>query len=186
MPDDGAIMIDDTDLRQIVPEDLRKNMAMVLQDIFLFSGTVKENITMGDPDITDEDILHASEVSGLQDFLGSIPSGYDLQLRDRGEGLSGGQKQALALCRALVRKAPIIMMDEPTSSMDTASEYKLISRLKKELNHTTLLIVTHRASVLELVDRIIVVEQGKIVANGPKDDVIKMLNSKAANTPMKQ
>lgn len=186
VPDEGAIMIDDTDLRQIVPEDLRKNMAMVLQDIFLFSGTVKENITMGDPDITDEDILHASEVSGLQDFLGSIPSGYDLQLRDRGEGLSGGQKQALALCRALVRKAPIIMMDEPTSSMDTASEYKLISRLKKELNHTTLLIVTHRASVLELVDRIIVVEKGKIVANGPKDDVIKMLNSKAANTPMKQ
>jgi len=184
-PDDGAIMIDDTDLRQIVPEDVRKNMAMVLQDVFLFSGTVKENITMGHPNVTDEDILHAAEVSGLQDFLGSIPNGYDLHLRDRGEGLSGGQKQALAICRALVRKSPIVMMDEPTSSMDTASEFKLISRLKEELKDRTLLIVTHRPSVLELVDRIIVVEQGKVVANGPKNDVIKMLNARGANTPPK-
>ena len=184
-PDDGAIMIDDTDLRQIVPEDVRKNMAIVLQDVFLFSGTVKENITMGQPNITDEDILHAAEVSGLQDFLGSIPNGYDLQLRDRGEGLSGGQKQALAICRALVRKSPIVMMDEPTSSMDTASEYKLISRLKKELKDRTLLIVTHHPLLLELVDRLIVVEQGKVVANGPKDDVIKMLNSKGKKTSPK-
>jgi ATP-binding cassette subfamily C protein LapB len=181
-PEDGAILIDDTDLRQIFPEDLRENLAMVLQDVFLFSGTVKENITIGHPDVTDEDILHASEISGVQDFLGSIPNGYDLHLHDRGEGLSGGQKQALAVCRALVRKAPMVMMDEPTSSMDTASEHKLIQRLKVELKDSTLLIVTHRPSLLELVDRIIVVEQGKVVANGPKDEVIKMLTPKGANT----
>ena len=106
-------------------------------------------------------------------------------MRDRGEGLSGGQKQALAICRALVRKSPIVMMDEPTSSMDTASEYKLISRLKKELKDRTLLIVTHHPLLLELVDRLIVVEQGKVVANGPKDDVIKMLNSKGKKTSPK-
>ncbi len=174
-PDEGAILIDDTDIRQIVPDDLRKNMAMVLQDVFLFSGSIKENITMGHPEITDEDILRAAEISGVQDFLGGLPNGYDLQLRDRGEGLSGGQKQALAICRALVRKSPILMMDEPTSSMDTNSEQKLIYRLKEELKDRTLLVVTHRPTMLELVDRIIVIEQGKVVANGPKDDVIKML-----------
>ncbi len=181
-PDEGTIMIDDTDIRQIVPQDVRNNMAMVLQDVFLFSGTVKENITMGHPDVTDEDILRAAELSGVQEFIGTIPNGYDLHLRDRGEGLSGGQKQAIAICRALVRKAPMVMMDEPTSAMDTTSEHKLICRLKEELKDSTLLIVTHRPSLLELVDRIIVVEQGKIVANGPKDDVIKMLIPKGANT----
>lgn len=177
-PDDGAIMIDDTDIRQIVPEDIRQNMAVVLQDIFLFSGSIKENITMGHPEITDEDILQASEVSGVQEFLGGLPNGYDLRLKDRGEGLSGGQKQAIAIARALVRKAPIIMLDEPTSAMDTNSEQKLIYKLKKELEDKTLLVVTHRPTMLELVDRIIVIEQGKVVANGPKDDVLKMLTPK--------
>lgn len=178
-PDDGAIMVDDTDIRQIVPDDLRKNIAMVLQDVYLFSGSVKENISMGHDEVSDEDILRASEISGVQDFVGAIPNGYDLKLKDRGDGLSGGQKQALAIARALVRNAPILMMDEPTSSMDTNSEQKLIFRLKEELKDKTLMIVTHRPTLLELVDRIIVIEQGKVVANGPKDDVIKMLTPKA-------
>lgn len=177
-PDEGAVMVDDTDIRQIVPDDLRKNISMVLQDVYLFSGSVKENISMGHEDVTDEDILHASEISGVQEFVGSIPNGYDLKLKDRGDGLSGGQKQALAIARALVRKAPVLMMDEPTSAMDTNSEQKLIFRLKEELKDRTLMIVTHRPSLLELVDRIIVIEQGKVVANGPKDDVIKMLTPK--------
>lgn len=177
-PDDGAVMVDDTDLRQIVPDDLRKNVAMVLQDVYLFSGSVKENISMGHADVSDEDILRASEISGVQEFVGSIPNGYDLTLKDRGDGLSGGQKQALAIARALVRNAPVLMMDEPTSSMDTNSEQKLIFRLKEALKDKTLMIVTHRPSLLELVDRIIVIEQGKVVANGPKDDVIKMLTPK--------
>ena len=180
-PDEGAILIDDTDIRQIVPEDIRKNMAMILQDVFLFSGSIRENINMGYPEISDEDILHAAEVSGVQDFLGGLPNGYDLKLRDRGEGLSGGQKQALAICRALVRKSPILMMDEPTSSMDTNSEQKLIHRLEKELKDRTVLVVTHRPTVLALVDRLIVIEQGKVVANGPKDDVIKMLKPKGGS-----
>lgn len=177
-PQEGAVLIDDTDIRQIIPEDLRKNMAIVLQDVVLFSGSIKENIVMGQLDITDEDILHASEVSGVQDFLGNVPGGYDVRLRDRGEGLSGGQKQALAIARALARKAPIVMMDEPSSSIDTNSEMKLISRLKKELKDRTFLIVTHRPSMLELVDKIIVIDQGKLVAQGPKDDVLKFLSSK--------
>lgn len=177
-PNEGAIMVDDTDIRQIVPDDLRKNVAMVLQDVYLFSGSVKENISMGHEDVSDEDILRAAEISGVQEFVGSIPNGYDLQLKDRGDGLSGGQKQALAIARALVRNAPVLMMDEPTSAMDTNSEQKLIFRLKEELKDKTLMIVTHRPSLLELVDRIIVIEQGKVVANGPKDDVIKMLTPK--------
>lgn len=177
-PNEGAIMVDDTDIRQIVPDDLRKNVAMVLQDVYLFSGSVKENISMGHEDVSDEDILRAAEISGVQEFVGSIPNGYDLKLKDRGDGLSGGQKQALAIARALVRNAPVLMMDEPTSAMDTNSEQKLIFRLKEELKDKTLMIVTHRPSLLELVDRIIVIEQGKVVANGPKDDVIKMLTPK--------
>ena len=177
-PDEGAILIDDTNIQQIVPDDIRKNMAVVLQDIILFSGSIKENITMGYPDISDEDILHAAEISGAQDFLGTIPNGFDLALRDRGEGLSGGQKQAIAIARALVRKAPIVMMDEPSSAMDTNSEMKLISRLKQELKDKTFLIVTHRPTMLELVDKIIVIDQGKIVAQGPKDEVLKFLTSK--------
>lgn len=177
-PQEGAILIDDTDIRQIIPDDIRKNMAVVLQDVVLFSGSIKENITMGHQEITDEDILHASEISGVQDFLGNIPGGYDVRLRDRGDGLSGGQKQALAIARALARKAPIIMMDEPSSSMDTNSEMRLISRLKKELQDRTFLIVTHRPSMLELVDKIIVIDRGKVVAQGPKDDVLKFLTSK--------
>jgi|TARA_B110000305_G_scaffold207666_1_gene239340 ATP-binding cassette subfamily C protein LapB len=180
-PLDGAVMIDDTDIRQIVPEDIRANMAIVLQDVFLFSGTIKENITMGNSEITDEQILHAANLSGVQDFLGSIPNGYDLQLRERGEGLSGGQKQALAIARGLVKKTPMLMMDEPTSSIDTRSEQKLIFNLKRELKDSTLLLVTHRPTMLELVDRVIVIEQGKIVANGPKDDVLKFLSSKNNN-----
>ncbi|PHZ86277.1 type I secretion system permease/ATPase [Paremcibacter congregatus] len=174
-PDEGAVLIDDTDLRQIVPEDLRRNMAVVLQDIVLFSGSIKENITMGHDDVADADILRAAEISGAQDFLGKIPNGYDVKLRDRGEGLSGGQKQALAIARALVRKAPLVMMDEPTSAMDTSSEMKLISQLKEELKDRTFLIVTHRPSMLALVDKIIVIDQGKVVAQGPKDDVLKFL-----------
>jgi len=182
-PEEGAVLIDDTDIRQLIPDDLRKNMAVVLQDVVLFSGSIKENITMGHPEIADEDILHAAEVSGAQDFLGSIPGGYDVKLRDRGDGLSGGQKQALAIARALARKAAIIMMDEPSSSMDTNSEMKLISRLKQELKDKTFLIITHRPSMLELVDKIIVIDQGKVAAQGPKDDVLKFLTSKR-ETPM--
>ena len=184
-PADGAVLMDDTDIRQIVPDDLRKNMAVVLQDVYLFSGSIKENITMGQAEISDEDILHAATVSGLQDFIGAMPNGYDLKLRDRGEGLSGGQKQALAIARALARKAPVIMMDEPSSSMDTHSEARLISRLKEELKDRTLLVVTHRPTILDLVDRIIVIDQGKIVANGPKDDVLKLLMPKGATAAPK-
>ncbi|MBT6032232.1 MAG: type I secretion system permease/ATPase, partial [Kordiimonadaceae bacterium] len=176
-PDEGAVLIDDTDIRQIFPDDLRQSMSVVLQDILLFSGSIKENIAMGRDSISDEDILHAAKVSGVQDFLGSMPNGYDVQLRDRGEGLSGGQKQALALARALVNQAPIMLMDEPSSSMDTHSEMKLISRLKEELKDNTVIVITHRSSMLALVDKIIVIDQGKIVAQGPKDDVLKFLSS---------
>lgn len=181
-PDEGAVLIDDTDMRQIVPDDLRQNMAVVLQDVVLFSGSIKENITMGHADVSDEDILRAAEISGAQEFLGKIPGGYDVKLRDRGEGLSGGQKQALAIARALVRKAPLVMMDEPSSAMDTNSEMKLISQLKQELADRTFLIVTHRPSMLALVDKIIVIDQGKVVAQGPKDDVLKFLGNGGQNT----
>ncbi|MFC7050904.1 type I secretion system permease/ATPase [Emcibacter nanhaiensis] len=174
-PDNGAVMIDNTDIRQIVPEDLRNNISMVLQDVFLFSGSVKENLTLGREDITDEDILRAAELSGVQEFIGAIPNGYDLKLRDRGEGLSGGQKQSISLARALVRPSPILFLDEPTSAMDNNFEAAVVSRLKQTMQDKTVVIVTHRASLLQLVDKIIIMDKGRIAMMGPRDQVLQKL-----------
>ena len=175
-PDNGAVMIDNTDIRQIVPEDLRNNISMVLQDVFLFSGSVKENLTLGRDNVTDEDILRAAELSGVQEFIGAIPNGYDLKLRDRGEGLSGGQKQSISLARALVRPSPILFLDEPTSAMDNNFEAAVVSRLKETMQDKTVVIVTHRASLLELVDKIIIMDKGRIAMMGPRDQVLQKLS----------
>lgn len=172
-PTEGAVFIDDTDVRQIHPDDLRQNVGAVLQDVFLLSGTVRENITLGNPAIDDEEVLRAARISGVHDFVGALPNGYDIRLSDRGEGLSGGQRQSIAIARALTGKRPILLFDEPTSSMDIQSENALIGRLAAELAGRTAIIVTHRASMLKLADRVIILDRGKVVAVGPRDDVLK-------------
>lgn len=172
-PTEGAVLIDETDVRQIHPDDLRHNVGAVLQDVFLLSGAVRENITLGDADIDDEEVLRAARVSGTHDFIGQVPNGYDLRLADRGEGLSGGQRQSIAIARAVAGSRRILLFDEPTSAMDIQSENALISRLETELAGRTVVLVTHRASMLKLVDRVIILDRGKIVAQGPRDDVLK-------------
>lgn len=172
-PTEGAVLIDDTDVRQIHPQDLRHNIGAVLQDVFLLSGTIRENIALRDPKASDDEILRVSRLAGAHDFIGQIPNGYDVKLADRGEGLSGGQKQSLAIARALLSAPPIILLDEPTSAMDTNTENALLSRLETEFKDRTLLLVTHRASLLKLVDRVIIMDRGKIVAQGPRDDVLR-------------
>jgi ATP-binding cassette, subfamily C, bacterial LapB len=172
-PTEGAVHIDETDVRQIHPEDLRHNVGAVLQDVFLLSGSVRENITLADAHIDDEEVLRAARLSGTHDFIGQVPNGYDLRLADRGEGLSGGQRQSIAIARALTGKRPILLFDEPTSSMDIQSENALIARLDAEFKGRTVVLVTHRASMLKLVDRVIILDRGKIVAAGPRDDVLK-------------
>ncbi len=167
-PREGSVRMDGIDIRQIDPGDLRRNVGSVLQDVWLFSGTVRENIAIGAVRPRDNDILDAARIAGVEDFVRRNPAGYDLMLAERGEGLSGGQKQAITLARALVGRPPVLLLDEPTSSMDVQNEQAVIKRLKEEMKDRTMVIVTHRTSLLELVDRVIVIDQGKVVADGPK------------------
>lgn len=175
-PDQGAVLVDDTDIRQIDPGDLRRNIGSVLQDVWLFSGTVRENIAIGARHARDADILDAARIAGVEDFIARHPSGYDLMLAERGEGLSGGQRQAITLARALVGKPPILLLDEPTSAMDVQNERDVIARLKTHMRDQTVVIVTHRTSLLDLVDRVIVIEDGKVAVDGDKS----LLSQRAA------
>jgi ATP-binding cassette, subfamily C, bacterial LapB len=172
-PSEGAVLIDETDVRQIHPYDLRHNVGSVLQDVVLLSGTVRENIVLRDAKASDDEVLRVSKVAGVHEFIGTIPNGYDVRLADRGEGLSGGQKQSIAISRALLGSPPLMLLDEPTAAMDVNTENALIARLEQELEGRTLVLITHRSSLLKLVDRIIILDRGKIIAQGPRDDVLR-------------
>jgi ATP-binding cassette subfamily C protein LapB len=174
-PSEGQILIDGADVRQLHPDDLRRNIGSVLQDVTLFSGSIRDNITLGDPAIDDAELLRLAKLSGTHDFVGQIANGFDLRLADRGEGLSGGQRQSIAIARALGNAPPIIIFDEPTSAMDNQSENALVARLESELADRTFLLVTHRQPMLKLVDRIIILNAGKIAAQGPRDDVLRSM-----------
>ncbi len=172
-PEQGAVLVDDTDLRQIDPADLRHNIGSVLQEAWLFSGTVRQNIAIGAHHPTDEQILNAAKLAGAHDFIARHPKGYDMPIGERGEGLSGGQRQLICLARALLGAPPILLMDEPTSAMDIQTEKEVIARLKAASTAQTLVVVTHRTSLLELVDRVVILDQGQIVADGPKAQVMR-------------
>ena len=178
-PDQGEILFDGIDSRQIEPAALRHDIGAVLQDIWLMSGTVRENIALGGDDPTDDEIIAAAQLAGVHDFVAQHPDGYAMMLRERGAGLSGGQRQAIAVARALVGNPPILLLDEPTSATDVPSEQALIERLKRIPQGRTVVIVTHRPSMLALVDRMIVIEQGKVIADGPKAQIL----SQAAQPP---
>ncbi len=170
-PKKGSVLIDGLDTRQIDPTDLRHAMGCVPQEPFLFMGTIKDNLTIGEQYVSDEELLRVSKVAGLDDFLGKHEAGYDLLVGERGEGLSGGERQSVTLARALISDPGIIMLDEPTNSMDRQSEKAFIKRLNDIIEDKTLIVVTHKTSLLELVDRVIIVENGQIVVDGPKNEV---------------
>ncbi|MFD1379575.1 type I secretion system permease/ATPase [Fodinicurvata halophila] len=175
-PDDGAVLLDGTDLRQIHPADIRRNVGFMMQDVTLFYGTVRENIALGFPQADDALILRASKLAGVDDFVGAHPDGYDMVISERGQNLSGGQRQAISLARALLTDPPTLVLDEPTSAMDVASEQAMIGRLKEVLDTgRTLILATHRTSLLNLVDRLIVLDRGRLVADGPRDEIIARL-----------
>lgn len=178
-PDEGSILIDGVDIRQIDLADLRRNVGTVMQDVWLITGTVKQNIAIGAANPSDQDILDASQLAGVHDFISQHPQGYGLRLKERGEGLSGGQKQAITIARALVSKPPIVLMDEPTSAMDLPGEKALIERLKAQLINQTIVVITHRSSIIELIDHVLVLDQGRLVAQGPKSDFLKSKQSQA-------
>jgi len=176
-PVEGMVGIDGTDIRQIDPSELRHFIGYVPQDVTLFSGTVKENITLGTHDATDGAILTAAETSGVADFVKNHPLGYDLQVGERGSQLSGGQRQCVAISRAVLRDPQILLLDEPSNSMDNKTEARLIRRLKETIEGKTLLLITHRSSTLKMVDRVIVLDKGAVVADGPKTQVLELLKS---------
>lgn len=164
-PTEGAILIDGVDVRQIDQADIRKNIGVMLQDSWLFSGTVRENIQMGYNEYDDDHILKVCKIAGVDDFIGSHPKGYELEVRERGIGLSGGQRQAINLARSLLHDPQILLLDEPTSSMDQGTEKKVVESLQEIAADKTMMIVTHRNPILSIVDRVFVLESGAIVAD---------------------
>jgi len=177
-PKEGNIRIDGIDIHQIDPIDLRRNIGYVSQDSLLFFGTVRDNIAMSVPGATDAAIVEAARLAGVDTFVHIHPAGYSMPVGERGEGLSGGQRQSIAIARALIADPPIWLMDEPTSAMDNSSELELIQRLVAHLQDKTIILVTHRITLFPLVDRIMVMDGGRLLVDGPKDKVIAMLTQK--------
>ena len=171
----GSVMIDHLDIGQLDKAELRRNIGYVAQDVNLFLGTLRDNITMGDPNVSDEHLLEIISICGLTEFINSHPSGLAMPVGERGNLLSGGQRQSISIARALISNPTILLLDEPTGSMDHSSEMAFKKSLEEFSNAKTLLVVTHRTSLLEMVDRIIVIDEGKVVADGPKEQVVEAL-----------
>ena len=182
-PDNGLVLIDNADVRQIQPDDLRRNLSIVFQNPVLFSGSIRENLLMGAPDATDADLLDAVKAAGADRFIGQLPGGFDFPLTERGRELSAGMRQALAVARALIAKPSILLLDEPTASLDAGTEQALVQSLDEATKGITTIFVTHRGSMLQMADRILVVEGGRIVANGPRDEVLGKLQGPAQAQP---
>ena len=181
-PSSGSVLIDGTDVRQIDPGDLRRSVGAVQQSPQLFYGSVRDNITMGHETASDMAVLKAAELSGVLEFLKDSPAGLDTQVGERGEALSGGQRQAVAIARSLLYDPPILVLDEPTASMDPASENRLRKRLHHLCANKTTILITHKGAMLSLVDKLILLDRGRIVAFGPKDDVIRKLQAREYGT----
>jgi ATP-binding cassette subfamily C protein LapB len=174
-PQEGAVMVDGTDIRQLDPTDLRQSIGCVLQDPHLFFGSVKDNITLGASYVDEESFLRAATLAGVDSFVRQHPLGYDMQTGEGGKYLSGGQRQSVAVARSLLLNPPVLVLDEPTSSMDNSTENTFKQRLSEIVEGKTVLLVTHRNSMLTLVDRLIVLDRGKVVADGPKAGVLDAL-----------
>ncbi len=185
-PTGGSVQIDGSDVRQIDPGDLRRNVGAVQQSPQLFYGSVRQNITMGHETAPDRAVLRAAEMSGVLEFLKDSSAGLDTQVGERGEALSGGQRQAVAIARALLYDPPILVLDEPTASMDPASENRLLKRLGVLCEGKTTILITHKGTMLGLVDKLILIDRGRLVAYGPKDEVIRKLQAKQYGTAAEQ
>jgi len=179
-PSQGSIMLDGAPMNQIDVADIRRNIGVVLQESSLFYGSLRENLRIARPLASDEEMLAAMRLACADQLLLNQPHGLDLKLREGGLGLSGGQQQALVLARTFLRSPNVLLLDEPTASFDEATELAIIERMREWLGHRTLLIATHRYPVLSLVDRIIVVDAGRIVRDGPKEEILKALRGDSA------
>jgi ATP-binding cassette subfamily C protein LapB len=176
-PDSGAIQIDGVDTRQIDPGDLRRNIGFVQQNPQFFYGTVRENITLGKENVSDELVIKAAELSGTMEFVRRSEAGLDTHVGENGQALSGGQRQSIAIARALLYNPPILIMDEPTASLDPGSEKKLIQRLNDIGKHRTLLLISHKPALLSIVNKLILLDGGTLLDIGPRDEVVEKLNN---------
>lgn len=176
-PTSGAILIDGIDARQIDPAELRRCIGYVQQDTHLFYGSMRDNLTVSAQHADDAAVLEAAHVGGIDEFVNSHPKGFDMLVGERGETLSGGQKQGVGIARAMINKPSILLLDEPTSAMDHSGEDAIKRRLAEKTKNKTLVLISHRSSLFDLVNRIIVIDSGRIVADGPKDQVTEALRS---------
>lgn len=175
-PQEGNVLVDGVDARQYDPADLRTGIGFVLQDTDLFFGKLRDNITLGRPASSDEEMLAAARLAGVESFVAGHPLGYDMPVAEGGRSLSGGQKQAIGLARVLIRRPKVVFFDEPTAHFDVRSEAEFLERLKGlAREQMTIIISTHRFSLLSYVDRLLLFEKGKLVADGPRDKVMAML-----------
>ena len=175
-PQEGVVLVDGIDVRQFDPAHLRRHIGAAMQDNVLLAGSVRENICLEREHVGPDEMLRAAEISGTHRFMGHITNGYDLKLADRGDGLSGGQRQSISIARALAGRPPILIFDEPSSAMDAQTENELIAKLQDEIQGRTFLLITHRTSLLRLVDRIVLLEQGKVAMDGARDAVLQRLS----------
>ena len=176
---EGSILIDGTDSRQMDPAELRRAVGVVPQEVMLFYGTLRDNLVMGNPYITDQALLQAIQISGVDGIVKNHPKGFDMQVGERGANLSSGQRQAVAIARAVLKNPSLLLLDEPTSAMDSVSEERVRHNLKIFARDKTLLLVTHRTALLDLTERVIVLDGGRIVADGPKEQILAALKEGA-------
>jgi ATP-binding cassette subfamily C protein LapB len=175
-PTSGSILIDNIDINQIDPTNLRKNITYVPQDIMLLRGSLRDNIVYKMPHASDDEILAAAYLGTVDQFVNTHPKGFDMEIDEQGASLSGGQKQSVAIARAFIHSTPIIILDEPSNAMDSTTEALLIKRLSTKIKGVTTLTVTHKTSLLALANRLILLDDGKILQDGKKEDVVKALN----------
>jgi ATP-binding cassette subfamily C protein LapB len=176
-PSAGEVLLDGVDVRQLDPADVRRNIGYVSQDVLLFHGSLRDNIVFGLPYADDSAVVAAAEVAGLHEFVNRHPRGFDMAVGERGESLSGGQRQAVGIARAVLHNAPLLLLDEPSSAMDFSTEAHVTQRLSAFAQGKTVLLVTHRTSLLSLVDRVIVIDNGRVVADGPRERIMQALQS---------
>ena len=182
-PKEGALLLDETDYRQIDPADLRQNIAYIAQDVVLFNGSVRDNLTVSVPHASEDDILEVSKAAGVHEFISHHPMGYDAPVGERGEGLSGGQRQCVALARAMLLKPNIYICDEPTNAMDTQAETAFVKHIEEQTKNKTLVLITHRHYLLSLVDRLILMDQGRIILDGQRDKVLEAISTGQITVP---
>jgi ATP-binding cassette subfamily C protein LapB len=179
---DGTVQLDGTDVRQIDPADLRRSIGIVQQDAQLFYGSIRDNINMGHEMVSERALVRAAEMSGVMEFIRDTQHGLDTAVGERGESLSGGQRQAVAVARALLYDPPILLLDEPTASMDPTSEAMLMKRLDQLTKGRTMILITHKGAMLQLVDKIILMDKSRVIAFGGRDEIIARLQNRDYST----